>query len=191
MTELEKNAIPARNEVILVDEQDRPLGVEAKLRAHQEGGRLHRAFSVFIFDERGRMLLQRRSTKKYHFGGLWTNTCCSHPQRDEAVADSARARLREEFGFEVDLSQGFTFLYRATDPASGLTEHEFDHVFFGRFDGQPRPNPDEIDDWKWVEVEALMADVRDHPERYTPWFRIALEQVLRQRSETPQPARSE
>jgi isopentenyl-diphosphate delta-isomerase len=171
----------ARDAVVLVDEQDRPVGIEAKLKAHQEGGRLHRAFSVFIFDRAGRMLLQRRSTKKYHFGGLWTNACCSHPQPGERVADSARARLREEFGFDADLAPAFTFVYRADDPASGLTEHEFDHVFFGRFDGHPAPNADEIDEWTWTPLADLAADVRAHPEKYTPWFRVALDQVLSRR----------
>ena len=131
---------PARDRVVLVDEQDRPLGTAAKLEAHQSGGRLHRAFSVFIFDSAGRMLLQRRGAGKYHFGGLWTNACCSHPQRDEPVVEAARPRLREEFGFDAELTPAFTFIYRATDPASGLTEHEFDHVFFGRFDGEPHPD---------------------------------------------------
>jgi isopentenyl-diphosphate delta-isomerase len=176
-------ARPARDRVVLVDEQDRPLGTAAKLEAHQAGGRLHRAFSVFIFDSSGRMLLQRRGAGKYHFGGLWTNACCSHPQWDEPVADAARARLREEFGFDTALTPAFTFTYRATDPASGLTEHEFDHVFFGRYDGDPRPDPAEIDGWQWVDLPQLVSDVNAHAERYTPWFRIALAEVLRRRTD--------
>jgi isopentenyl-diphosphate delta-isomerase len=162
-----------------VDEQDRPLGTAAKLEAHQGGGRLHRAFSVFIFDSAGRMLLQRRGAGKYHFGGLWTNACCSHPQWDEPVADAARLRLREEFGIDTELTAAFTFTYRAIDPASGLTEYEFDHVFFGRFDGAPDPDRAEIDEWRWVPLSQLAGDVKAHPERYTPWFRIALDEVLR------------
>ena len=174
-------------QLILVDEQDRPVGLAAKLAAHQGGGRLHRAFSIFIFDAAGRMLLQRRSVKKYHFGGLWTNACCSHPRgggmgREQDLADAARARLREEFGFEVPLREAFSFVYRAEDPASGLVEHEFDHVFVGRFDGEPRPNADEIDDWRWVDPAELAEDVRRNPQRYTPWFKIALEQVMRHRA---------
>ena len=164
--------------VVLVDEQDRPLGSAPKLAAHENGGRLHRAFSVFIFDSAGRMLLQRRAPTKYHFGGLWTNACCSHPGADCAVADAARARLRHELGFDVPLRELFSFVYRAEDPASGLTEHEFDHVLVGRYDGKPRPNPDEVDAWEWVDPQQLLADVRQHPDRYTPWFRLVLERVI-------------
>ena len=170
-------------EIVLVDEQDRPVGYEHKLRAHENGGRLHRAFSVFIFNAAGRMLLQKRSVRKYHFGGLWTNACCSHPRRGQAVAEAARLRLKEEFGFESpELAEAFSFVYRAEDPASGLTEHEFDHVFCGQFDGEPKPNPEEIDEWEWVDVDELAADVRRRPERYTPWFKVALERVIRHRA---------
>ncbi len=166
-------------QVILVDENDQPLGIEDKLKAHQNGGRLHRAFSVFVFDSAGRMLLQRRSRRKYHFGGLWTNACCSHPNPGELLEQGARARLRDEFGIDIPLTESFGFIYRAADPASGLTEHEFDHVLIGRFDGQPRPNPNEIDEWKWVEPDDLRKDVERRPQEYTPWFKICLEQVLR------------
>ena len=171
-----------RDAVVLVDEQDRPLGVEAKLKAHEAGGRLHRAFSVFLFDAAGRMLLQRRATTKYHFGGLWTNACCSHPQWGEDVVSGAKVRLREELGVVADLSEAFTFVYRADDPASGLTEHEFDHVLFGQFDGRPEPDPAEVDGWRWVDPYELSRDVAAHPERYTPWFRIALDQVQRRQN---------
>jgi isopentenyl-diphosphate delta-isomerase len=163
--------------VILVDESGRAIGSAPKLAAHENGGRLHRAFSVFIFNSAGQMLLQRRAAGKYHFGGLWTNACCSHP-REGPVVDSARARLREEFGFEVPLEELFSFVYRAEDPASGLTEHEFDHVLIGRFDGKPAPDPDEIESWEWIDPSRLLRDVQEHPERYTPWFRIVLERVL-------------
>jgi isopentenyl-diphosphate delta-isomerase len=166
-------------QVILVDENDQPLGTEDKLMAHQNGGRLHRAFSIFVFNSAGQMLLQRRSRHKYHFGGLWTNACCSHPRPGESLEQGARTRLNNEFGFEVPLKESFSFTYRATDAASGLTEHEFDHVLIGRFDGQPRPNPDEIDEWKWVTPNHLREDVQRHPQDYTPWFQLCLEQVLR------------
>ena len=169
------------DELILVDEHDNPVGYETKLRAHEHGGRLHRAFSVFIFNGAGEMLLQRRAAGKYHFGGLWTNACCSHPRRGQSTDEAARQRLRHEFGFDADLREVFTFTYRATDPTSGLTEHEFDHAFVGRFDGEPRPNPDEIDGWKWVGPAELLADVRARPELYTPWFGLAVERVLAQR----------
>jgi isopentenyl-diphosphate delta-isomerase len=164
--------------VILVDENDRPVGTAPKLAAHLNGGALHRAFSIFIFNSDGRMLLQRRAAGKYHFGRLWTNTCCSHPREGQPLADSAHARLRHEFGFDAPLEEMFSFVYRAEDPASGLTEHEFDHVFVGRFDGRPEPNPEEIEGWEWVDRTQLLRDVASNPGRYTPWFRIVLERVL-------------
>jgi isopentenyl-diphosphate delta-isomerase len=168
----------ADDQVILVDESDRAVGFEDKLAAHEGGGKLHRAFSVFLFDSAGRMLLQRRAAGKYHFGGLWTNACCSHPRRGQALMDSARARLRHELGIDAPLEELFSFVYRAEDPATGLTEHEFDHVLCGRFDGAPRPNPEEVSDWEWVEPRELMEDVRRRPERYTPWFKLVLERVI-------------
>ena len=164
--------------MIHVDESDQPVGLERKLRAHENGGKLHRAFSVFIFNRAGQMLIQRRADGKYHFGGLWTNACCSHPKHGRTVVDSARTRLQEEFGFDVPLEEQFSFVYRAEDPATGLTEHEFDHVLVGRFDGDPRPNPDEIGDWRWVEPRELLEDVERSPERYTPWFKLVLHKVL-------------
>ena len=166
------------DELILVDEHDKPVGFAPKLAAHQNGGRLHRAFSIFIFNAAGEMLLQCRAAGKYHFGGLWTNACCSHPRRGQSTIDAAHLRLREEFGFDTELTERFTFTYRATDHASGLTEHEFDHVFTGRFDGQPKPNPGEIGEWKWVRPSELLADVKARPEAYTPWFRLAAARVL-------------
>ena len=169
----------SNDHVILVDETDRPVGAAPKLAAHERGGTLHRAFSVFIFNAAGEMLLQRRAGGKYHFGGLWTNACCSHPRRGETLLDSARARLRHEFGFDVPLEERFSFVYRADDPASGLTEHEFDHVLVGTFDGTPNPNPDEISDWRWVEPQKLMADVERSTERYTPWFKLVVRRVLK------------
>jgi isopentenyl-diphosphate delta-isomerase len=170
--------LPDADEIILVDEHDNVVGYCPKLEAHQDGGRLHRAFSVFVFNSAGELLLQRRADGKYHFGGLWTNTCCSHPRRGETTLDAAHARLREEFGFEAALKEVFSFVYRATDPASGLTEHEFDHVFVGQFDGKPDPNPREIGEWKWTGPEQLIADVRARPESYTPWFKLVVERVL-------------
>ncbi len=167
-----------KEEIILVDENDNPVGFETKLRAHEDGGKLHRAFSIFVFDARGRLLLQRRAKKKYHFGGLWSNTCCSHPKKGEELQDAAHTRLQQEFGFDTQLKEIFSFLYRASDAKSGLTEHEFDHVFYGEFDRDPRPNPDEIEDWKWVDVAELMSDLENNPHRYTPWFKIAIQGVI-------------
>lgn len=164
--------------IVLVDEHDRPIGYAPKLPPHKGGGQLHRAFSVFLFDADGRMLLQRRALGKYHFGGLWTNACCSHPRRDQPAATAAAARLQYEMGFAVPLSPLLTFIYRAEDPVSGLTEHEFDHVFVGRFDGSPTPRPTEVMDWAWVRPTDLLANVAGQPERYTPWFKVVLDRVL-------------
>ena len=165
-------------EIILVDETGRTIGFEEKTRAHRDGGKLHRAFSIFIFDPDGRMLLQKRSAKKYHFGGLWTNACCSHPRRGEELEEAAHRRLREELGFDTDLDEAFTFTYTATDAKSGLTEHEFDHVFVGGFNGAPTPNPDEVDDWKWMDHAQVLRDLAANPEHYTPWFAIGCPRVL-------------
>ena len=165
-------------ELILVDARDNPIGFETKLGAHENGGRLHRAFSIFVFDGSGRMLLQRRAKKKYHFGGLWTNACCGHPKRGEELRDAAQARLREEFGFRTETREVFSFVYRASDAQSGLTEYEFDHVFCGEFNGEPSPNPNEIDDWKWVDLAELLADLESNADAYTPWFKIATHQLI-------------
>ena len=167
-----------RDDVILVDEHDNPVGYAGKLAAHENGGRLHRAFSVFLFNAAGQMLLQQRADGKYHFGGLWTNACCSHPRRDEPVEAAARRRLREEMGIDVPLERAFSFAYRAAAPVSGLVEHEFDHVFLGRFDGSPQPNAAEVGAWRWVDPAELSRDVQANPASYTPWFKIALDRVL-------------
>ena len=164
-----------RGEVVLVDEHDRELGPMDKLEAHRNGGRLHRAFSVFLYDRSGRHLLQRRATGKYHFGGLWSNACCSHPGVGEDVVASAERRLAEELGIRgVALRRVETFLYKAHDGVSGLTEHELDHVLVGRFDGEPIPNPGEVGEWRWVDDAALRREMAESPERFTPWFGIAL-----------------
>ncbi len=163
-------------EIILVDEHDNIVGYEEKMKTHENGGKLHRAFSIFIFNEHGEMLLQQRSLKKYHFGGLWTNACCSHPNKGEELTDAIHRKLMQEFGFDTELFEEFSFMYKATDEASGLTEHEIDHVFIGIFDGTPQPNPDEIDAFKWISISDLGGDLMANPESYTPWFKIALEQ---------------
>ncbi|MDJ0787001.1 MAG: isopentenyl-diphosphate Delta-isomerase [Myxococcota bacterium] len=164
-------------EVILVDEQDREIGTCEKLRAHQDGGRLHRAFSIFLFDSEGRMWLQQRAAGKYHFPDLWTNACCSHPRPGEPVAAAVKRRLREELGCETALEPAFDFVYRASDPASGLTEHEFDHVWIGTLDAEPDPDPEEVQALERQTREELLADLEARPGRYTPWFRIAVGQL--------------
>ena len=167
----------AEEQVILVDADDREIGVLGKLAAHENGGVRHRAFSVFIVDPQGRWLLQRRAAGKYHFPGLWTNACCSHPRPGEATADAAHRRLREELGFDCPLAERFQFEYRATSAAEGLTEHELDHVFTGTWAGPVAPDPAEVETTRWVEPKALDAEVRARPETFTPWFKLALERV--------------
>ncbi|OLB47327.1 isopentenyl-diphosphate Delta-isomerase [Candidatus Bathyarchaeota archaeon] len=163
--------------VILVDEKDRPIGYEEKISAHSNGGKLHRAFSIFVFNSKGEVLLQLRAKAKHHFRNLWTNPCCSHPRKGEELEQAAHRKLKQEFGFDTNLDEAFSFIYKATDPESKLTEHEFDHVFTGKFDGVPKPNPEEIDDWKWTTPTKLREDLEKHPDRYTPWFRIAFESL--------------
>ena len=164
--------------VVLVDENDRALGSAGKLAAHRDGGRLHRAFSVFLFDEAGRMLLQRRAAAKYHFPGYWTNACCGHPRPGEALLDAARRRVREELGVDVELRPLFAFVYEARDAASGLTEREYDHVLVGRLATEPTPAPEEIESLAWWEPAALQRDVDANPRAYTPWFVEALPRVV-------------
>jgi isopentenyl-diphosphate delta-isomerase len=161
-------------QVVLVDENDQPIGVEEKLRAHQRGGKLHRAFSIFVFNPAGELLLQRRAQGKYHFGGLWTNTCCGHPRPEESLEQAAVRRLQEEMGFKTPLRRTFTFIYKSHDELSGLTEHEFDHVLVGAHAGEPAPDPAEVEDWRWLSLEKLREEIRRNPQDYTPWFRLAL-----------------
>ena len=163
---------PPTEQVVLVDEADAEVGTLEKQRAHVEG-RLHRALSVFVFNREGDVLLQRRAGTKYHSGGQWTNTCCSHPRPGDAVAAAARRRLREEMGFECELSPAFAFTYRA-DVGGGLVEHEFDHVFVGRWEGSPAPDAAEVEDWRWASLDDLARDAALRPEAYTPWFRMVL-----------------
>ena len=160
------------DQVVLVDEKDAEIGLMEKLEAHEKG-LLHRAISVLVFNSSGELLLQQRALGKYHGGGLWTNTCCSHPLPGEAAADAARRRLRQEMGIDLSPTFSHTFLYRA-DVGNGLWEHELDHVFTGRFDGVPVPDPDEAMDWRWVAMATLRTEILDHPERFTIWLRHIL-----------------
>ena len=162
-------------EVVLVNEQDESLGTMEKMEAHRKGV-LHRAFSVFIFNSKGEMLLQQRASGKYHSGGLWTNACCSHPAAGENVADAAARRLREEMGFSVSLKKIFDFIYRS-EMENGLTEHEFDHVFAGYYDGAIHPDKDEVKDYCYKSLESIQQSLQSHPHQFTAWFHIAFPRV--------------
>lgn len=159
-------------EVVLVNQSDQPIGTMEKLEAHQKG-LLHRAFSVFIFNDRNELLIQQRAPGKYHSGGLWTNTCCSHPTPGEALETAAVKRLQEEMGFSTELTNRFAFEYRV-DLDNSLTEHEFDHVLTGRYNGEVLPNPEEVMDYRWMTIPALQEAIATAPEMYTSWFRIIL-----------------
>ena len=162
--------------VILVNENDDAIGSAGKMLAHRRGD-LHRAVSIFLFDAGGRLLLQKRAAAKYHSAGLWSNTCCSHPRPNEGSAQAARRRLREEMGIDCELEEVFSFVYRASFD-NGLIEHEYDHVFFGSYDGYPVLNPGEADDWRWIDMTHLSADVRKRPGAYSPWLAACLDQVV-------------
>jgi isopentenyl-diphosphate delta-isomerase len=173
-----------REEVVLIDGDNRVIGRADKLRAHQEG-RLHRAFSVFVFDTRGALLLQRRALGKYHSGGRWSNTCCGHPRPDEVIADAAERRLEEEMGFRCPLFPAFEFRYRArVGPV--LQEHEHDAVFVGSYSGTPEPNPAEVADWRYAPLEQVRRALWQRPNRYTVWLRLLLAERFPHLSEAAQ-----
>lgn len=155
--------------MVLVDEDDREIGLEGKLAAHRSGA-LHRAFSVIVWDRAGRQLIQKRARSKYHSGGLWTNACCGHPRPGEDVAAAARRRLEEEMGFACPLEGLGTILYRA-ELDGGMSEHELVHVFRGIYEGAVAPDPAEVEDYRWARLEALYADIAADPEAFSVWFR--------------------
>jgi isopentenyl-diphosphate delta-isomerase len=159
--------------VILVDSEDNPIGTMPKMEAHEKAV-LHRAFSVFILNDKGELMLQQRAFHKYHSPGLWTNTCCSHQREGELNLEAGTRRLTEEMGFSVPLEDLFSFIYKASFD-NGLTEHELDHVLLGYFDGLPKINTDEVASWKWISLNFLEEDIAKHPEHYTAWFKIIFE----------------
>jgi isopentenyl-diphosphate delta-isomerase len=162
--------------VILVDSDDRELGQAEKIEAHQKG-LLHRAFSIFLFDNEGRMLLQKRASSKYHTGGLWTNACCSHPRPHEPIQNTLDFKLMQEMGISCEVQKAFNFLYKA-ELDNGLTEYELDHVYFGTFSGKPKPNPEEVEDWAYRHIEDIKTDLARNPHRYTPWFQMLFIPIL-------------
>jgi len=160
--------------VILVDEKDNPVGTGEKIKTHLQG-KLHRAFSIFIFNKKGELLLQKRAKSKYHSAGLWSNTCCSHPRLGFGLEKEAQRRLKEEMGIRVDLKKISSFIYKAK--IGHLIEHEFDHLLIGKFDGLPKPNKNEVEDWKWLNLKELKKEIRENPEKYTTWFKLILNDV--------------
>lgn len=167
----------SEEKVILVNERDHPIGQAPKIYAHLNGGMLHRAISVFVYSSRGEFLLQRRAPDKYHFGNLWSNTCCTHPCPGEGVRDAAQRRLWQEMGVSCDLEAAFVFAYTA-DASNGLTEREIDHVFIGEYDGEVQANRDEVAEFRWLHREILRQEVHKCPGAFTPWLIAALPRVL-------------
>lgn len=165
-----------REDVILVNENDEAIGVMEKMEAHRKGV-LHRAFSVFIFNSKGQLLLQKRALSKYHSAGLWTNTCCSHPSPGEKTPDAAQRRLMEEMGMNVPLKETSSFIYK-TAFDNGLTEHEFDHVYTGYSDEDPNINLSEVAEFQWKNMTELKKELEINPGNFTSWFKIAIEKLF-------------
>lgn len=163
--------------VVLINQNDEVLGLMEKQQAHV-AGLLHRAFSVFIFNDNDELLIQRRATEKYHSPGLWANTCCSHPRENETYKEAAHRRLVEEMGFDCELKFLFSFIYKS-DVGGGLTEHELDHVFIGKYNNEPIIiNEDEVCEYKWIDIPSLIKDIENKPEKYTKWFKIIFREYL-------------
>ena len=156
--------------VVLVNEKDEKIGLMPKMEAHEKA-LLHRAFSVFVFNDNNELMIQQRALHKYHSPGLWTNTCCSHQRDGENNIDAGKRRLQEEMGFSTDLKETISFIYKAPFD-NGLTEHEYDHMLVGKFNDEPNINPDEVAAWKWMTMEAVEKDMKSNPAIYTEWFKI-------------------
>jgi len=159
-----------QEKVILVNEKDEQIGLMEKIEAHEKA-LLHRAFSVFVFNDKNELMIQQRALSKYHSPGLWTNTCCSHQREGESNIEAGKRRLQEEMGFSTELKDTISFIYKAPFD-NGLTEHEFDHILVGYFEGEPNLNPDEVAEWKWMSLEAIEEDMQANPSIYTEWFKI-------------------
>ena len=167
-----------KKEIILVDKEDNKISIGEKLKVHKLG-RLHRAFSIFIFNSQGEVLLQKRAKSKYHSPLLWTNTCCSHPRPNKDIVKEAKLRLKKEMGIKTELKEIFTFIYRAK--IKDLIEYEFDHVFVGKYNGNPKPNKREVSDWRWVNFKDLKKDLKRNSKNYTYWFKKILDRVIKLR----------
>lgn len=156
--------------VILVNENDEQIGTMPKMEAHEKA-LLHRAFSVFVFNDQNELMLQQRASQKYHSPNLWTNTCCSHQRVGEANIEAGKRRLQEEMGFVTELKDTVSFIYKAPFD-NGLTEHEFDHILVGHYNDNPKINSEEVSNWKWMNLEAVKTDMQQQPTIYTAWFKI-------------------
>jgi isopentenyl-diphosphate Delta-isomerase len=172
--------LSAEEQVVLVDEKDQVKGYMGKLEAHQKG-LLHRAISVIIFNSEGEMLIQQRAFTKYHWAGIWSNTCCSHPRKDETFQQAAERRLYEELGIRTPLTEEFQFIYKAYDDLSGLTEWEYDTVFTGVYDGQFEFNKEEVAEVRWMQIDELLADIEENPDQYSFWFKVILEEMQKRK----------
>lgn len=164
-------------QVILVNEKDEQIGLMPKMEAHEKA-LLHRAFSVFIFNDNNELMLQQRAFSKYHSPGLWTNTCCSHQREGESNLEAGKRRLFEEMGFVTDLKETTSFIYKAPFD-NGLTEHELDHIMVGHYNQEPVINPNEVESWKWMDLEDVKVDMALHPEHYTAWFKIIFDKFYK------------
>ncbi|NJY63337.1 isopentenyl-diphosphate Delta-isomerase [Salinimicrobium sp. CDJ15-81-2] len=164
-------------QVILVNEKDEQIGLMAKMEAHEKA-LLHRAFSVFVFNDQNQLMIQQRALGKYHSPGLWTNTCCSHQRERESNIEAGKRRLQEEMGFTTELKDTISFIYKAPFD-NGLTEHEFDHILVGHYNGEPILNPEEAHAYKWIGLEELKEDMKNNPEDYTEWFKIIFDKYYK------------
>jgi isopentenyl-diphosphate delta-isomerase len=164
-----------KQQVVLVDKNNRKIGIEEKIKSHKEG-KLHRAFSIFILNSKGELLLQQRAKTKYHSAKLWSNSVCSHPKPNETYLQATHRRLKEEMGFDCKLKKLFCFIYN-TGFKNGLIENEYDCVFIGKFDGKPKPNHKEIMNYKWISMKELKKDIISHPNKYSVWLKIALNRI--------------
>ena len=169
--------------VILVNENDEQIGLMPKMEAHEKAV-LHRAFSVFVLNDKNQLMLQQRASHKYHSPLLWTNTCCSHQRENETNIEAGNRRLQEEMGFTTELKELFSFIYKAPFD-NGLTEHELDHVMIGYYNEEPVINPDEVEDWKWLDMDKVRQDMEQNPENYTAWFKIIFDRFYHYLTPTP------
>lgn len=163
-------------QVVLVNTKDEVIGLMGKMEAHEKGI-LHQAISIILFNKKGEMLLQQRAEKKYHWANIWSNSVCTHPRHKETHQASAERRLVEELGISTELKEIFSFIYKAYDEDSGLTEHEYDHVFVGEYEGEIPFNTDEVQAVNWISIEKLLQDVKNNPDKYSFWFKIILEEM--------------